>query len=343
MRRNKINLKINKKIVAVAIVIVLAVSLISGIFLYLNYQRGYTGETEAITMAVPPLEQNALLYVAANQGFFGSNGLTVSINNYGSGTIAINALLNGEANIAESAEYPFVNAVFENNSVSIIACNDQFQNDYLVALQSRGIENISDLQGKTIGVDLGTIAEFYLGRFLQLNGMSINDVNLVNIQPAEYVSAIANGTVDALVGWQPYINQIQNQVSGILTWQVQSGQEAFGILICNNGWLSQNAGTVQRFLKALNEAENYILNNPEHAKAIVQNQLNYTSSYLDSVWPLHNFALSLDQSLVTAMQEEAQWIISNQLTNQTQVPNFTNYIYTSVLEAVDPQSVTIIH
>jgi len=75
---------------------------------------------------------------------------------------------------------------------------------------------------------------------------------------------------------------------------------------------------------------------------IVQNQLNYTSSYIDSVWPLHDFSLSLDQSLVIAMQDEAQWMINNQFTNQTQIPNFTNYIYTRGLIAVDPQSVTLV-
>jgi NitT/TauT family transport system substrate-binding protein len=156
------------------------------------------------------------------------------------------------------------------------------------------------------------------------------------------VSVIANGTVDALAAWQPYINQIQNQVGGIVTWPLNSDQPAFGILICNNGWLNQNAGVAERFLKALDEAQDYILNNPEQAKMIVQNQLNYTSSYIDSVWPLHDFSLSLDQSLVIAMQDEAQWMINNQFTNQTQIPNFTNYIYTRGLIAVDPQSVTLV-
>ncbi len=325
-----------------AIAIIVAVSTISGIFLYINYQQGHVGKMDSVTVAVPPLEQNALMYVAANQGFFGNNDLNVTFRNYDSGTTAINSLLSDGANIAESSEYPFVTDAFQNQSISIIACNDEFQNSYIVALESHGIKNVSDLNGKKIGVDLGTIAEFYLGRFLQLNGMNIQDVDLVNVVPSEYVSVIANGTVDALAAWQPYINQIQNQVGGIVTWQLNSAQQAFGILICNNGWLSQNADVAERFLRALDEAQNYILNNPDQAKVIVKNQLNYTSSYIDSVWPLHDFSLSLGQSLVIAMQDEAQWMINNQFTNQTQIPNFTNYIYIRGLIAVDPQSVTLV-
>jgi len=145
--------------------------------------------------------------------------------------------------------------------------------------------------------------------------------------------------------WQQgslYINQIQNQVSGIVTWQLNNAQQAFGILICNNGWLNQHADVAERFLKALDEAQNYILNNPERAKAIAQNQLNYTSSYIDAVWPQHDFSLSLDQSLIIALQDEAQWMVSNHLTNQMQIPNFTNYIYTRGLSEVNPQLVTLV-
>lgn len=335
-------MKINKKILAVAISIIFVVSTISGVLLYLNSQQKQIGKVDEVTVAVPPLEQNALLYVAVNQGFFANNDLDVTMRNYDSGTTAIKSLLSGGANIAESAEYPFVTAAFQNQSISIIACNDEFQNAYIVALNSHGINNISDLKGKRIGVDVGTIAEFYLGRFLQLNGMNIQDVNLVNIVPAQYVSSIANGTVDALAAWQPFINQIQNQVGGIVTWPLNSAQQAFGILICNNGWLSQHADVAERFLKAFDEAQNFILNNPDGAKVIVQNQLNYTSSYIDAVWLKHHFSLSLDQSLAIALQDEAQWMINNQFTNQTQIPNFTNYIYTRGLTAVNPQLVTIV-
>ena len=129
--------------------------------------------------------------------------MNVTLINYDSGTTALNSLLSGEANIAESAEYPFVNATFQNQSISIIACNDEFQNAFIVALKSHEINNVTDLKGKKIGVDVGTIAEFDLGRSLELNGMNIQDVNLVNIVPSEYVTAVANGTVDALAAGQP--------------------------------------------------------------------------------------------------------------------------------------------
>ena len=225
-------LQINKKAITIAILAIFAVSMISVIFLYLDNQNIHSSKIESITVAIPPLEQNALLYIAANQGFFVNNGLNVTIKNYDSGLASINALLNGEASIAESAEFPFVNAICNNNSISVITVNDEFENDYIVGLTSHGIETVSDLKGKTIGVSKGTIAEFYLGRFLELNGVSMTDVNIINVAPKEYLTAVANGTVDALAAWQPYISQIQGEVDRVVTWQIQNGQEAYGVLVC---------------------------------------------------------------------------------------------------------------
>ena len=46
-----------------------------------------------------------------------------------------------------------------------------------------------------------------------------------------------------------------------------------------------------------------------------------------SVWSNYQFSVSLDQSQISAMQDESQWLIQNNLTNATAVPNFLNYMY----------------
>jgi NitT/TauT family transport system substrate-binding protein len=52
--------------------------------------------------------------------------------------------------------------------------------------------------------------------------------------------------------------------------------------------------------------------------------------------------VTLDQSLILAMEDEARWMIANNLTNATEVPDFRNYIYEEGLRAVRPGSVNII-
>jgi NitT/TauT family transport system substrate-binding protein len=250
--------------------------------------------------------------------------------------------LKGEVDIAEAAKFPFVRAVFEKEKIRLIACNDKFENDYIVGRKDRGIKNISDLRGKRIGVALKTINEFYWGRFLELNRINMRNVTLVDLTPAQYVKAIAGGEVDALIAWQPYIYRIQKEVSGVVIWPAQSSQAAYGILVCGSEWVREHTEVVKRFLKSLREAEDYLVRHPDEAKTIVQKRLNYDDSYIASIWPQHQFTLSLDQTLIVAMKDEAQWMINNNLTSEKTIPDFMNYIYIDGLKAVKPEAVSII-
>ena len=60
-----------------------------------------------------------------------------------------------------------------------------------------------------------------------------------------------------------------------------------------------------------------------------------------AVWSRNDFSLSLDQSLVVAMENEARWMIKNRLTFETEVPDFLNYIYVEGLNSIKPGSVDI--
>ncbi len=302
----------------------------------------YSGKVETISIGVPPLEQNALLYIADQQKFFTQNGLNIAIRDYDSGVTAIRGMLKGEADIAEAAEFPFVRALFEKEKIYLLACNDKFENDYIVGRKDRGITKISDLKGKRIGLARKTINEFYLGRFLALNGIPIQDATLIDVRPADSVKALATGDVDAIIAWQPYIWRAQKEIKEVVIWPAQSSQAAFGVLACRGEWLGQHRDTVNRFLKSLHEAEDYLVRHPGEAKGIVRKRLNYDESYIESVWPQHQFALSLDQTLIVAMKDEAQWMINSNLTSEKIIPDFVNYIYLDALKVIRPEAVNII-
>ncbi len=69
--------------------------------------------------------------------------------------------------------------------------------------------------------------------------------------------------------------------------------------------------------------------------------LNDTDAYVQQVWPENQYTLTLDQSLILTMEDQARWMKINGFTSNP-VPNFLNYIYLEGLQAVDPGSVNII-
>jgi hypothetical protein len=108
---------------------------------------------------------------------------------------------------------------------------------------------------------------------------------------------------------------------------------------CRGDWIASHQEQINRLLRSLIQAEEYVIDHPDEAKAIVQKRLNYTDIYMESMWPEHQFSLALDQSLLIAMNDEARWMINNNLTSERTMPNFRDYIYTEGLEEVKPESV----
>jgi NitT/TauT family transport system substrate-binding protein len=316
-----------------------AVGLLAVAFCSPSCQR----KMESINFGAIPSGSAALVYIAQDEGFFSDNGLQVTVKNYPTGVGTTGALLKGEVDIAWAAEFPLVERAFSKEKISIIAALSRFSDQYLFARRDRGIKNSSDLGGKKIGIPRNTIVEFYLARFLKLNGMNIQDVFLVNVVPPESMDAITSGSVDGVVTWEPYSSRIKAQLADkVMAWPVQNFQPGYGVIIAHNDWISEHPEVVKRFLKSLARAEDHLIHHPQASKNIVKKRVNYDDPFMEIFWSENQFSLSLDQSLILAMEDEARWMIRNKLTNEKQIPDFLNYIHEGTLEAVKPGSVNII-
>lgn len=308
-------------------------------------QKDYSGPVESITVAWSPFEPGTLLWVAEDQNIFNQNGLDVTLRKYDTGAGSLDGMLNNEADIAFGVtEFPIVRSVFGKSEVRIIGTAARIEQQYLVGRKDRGIEKVSDLKGKRVGTTFGTIAQFYLGRFLELNGLNMQDVTAVDLKtPAEWENSVADGLVDAIVTAQPYADlAIKHLGSNAIVWPAQSGQQIFGLIVSSKDWIAKNPKQIGRFLKSIAQAEEYAISHPSEAKSIMQKNLGVDASFVESAWSRDQFTISLDQSLVVAMEDEARWMISNNLTTEKQVPFFNDYINENALKAVKPEAVNII-
>jgi ABC-type nitrate/sulfonate/bicarbonate transport system substrate-binding protein len=306
-------------------------------------KSGYTGKLESIAFGDLSVDSSLFIYIAQQQGYFSDNGINLVTKNFDTGPAALDALLKQNVDLAAMGEFPVVGKAFAKEKISVLGSTDKFQSFYLAGRKDRGIQNISDLKGKTVGLVKNALPEFYLGRMLDLHNMSIKDVTVVNVSPAQWVNAITNGDVDAIVVAQSYVSQIQTQLTDkVVIWTAQSGQSAYGLLISRNDWITQHAELVKRLLTALAQAERLLTDHPEQAQSILARRFNYDSTYLAALWPEHQFSLTLDQGLIVAMEDEARWMINNGLTAEKQVPDFRQYVYIDSLKTVKPEAVNII-
>ncbi len=87
-------------------------------------------------------------------------------------------------------------------------------NEALVARNGSGVNTIADLKGKRIGTPFASTAHYSLLAALSQNGLSANDVQLVDLQPQAILAAWDRGDIDAAYTWLPTLDQLRKTRQG---------------------------------------------------------------------------------------------------------------------------------
>lgn len=72
-------------------------------------------------------------------------------------------------------------------------------------------DSVKDLVGKTLNLIELSVSHYTLARALDMNGMSEQDVSLVNTSDADMVSIYGNSDVEGVVTWNPMVGEIRKR------------------------------------------------------------------------------------------------------------------------------------
>jgi NitT/TauT family transport system substrate-binding protein len=305
-------------------------------------QPTYVGPVEHISTGLIG-EYAALVFIAEDQGYFREAGLNVTIKEYPSGPAAVADLLAGKLDTAMGSDFAGVRNSFAGEDLRILATMSKSEAFDMISRRDHGIQTIADLKGKRIGVTRKTVGEFYLGQFLTFNNLGASEVTVVDLTQEKLVEALQNGQVDAAVLFEPNAYQAKSRLGAqAVRWSVQSDQNIYSLLYSTSKLTTQRPQAIERYLRAVVRAERFVAGHDAQARMIIARRLNYDDDYLDYIWPKFNFTVSLDQELLLNMDDEARWVIENQLTASHKPPNYLRLMYLPGLEAVKPEGVTII-
>jgi taurine transport system substrate-binding protein len=90
-------------------------------------------------------------------------------------------------------------------------------NEALVARNGSGVNTIAQLKGKRIGTPFASTAHYSLLAALAQNGLSTNDVQLVDLQPQAILAAWDRGDIDAAYSWLPSLDQLRKSGKDLIT------------------------------------------------------------------------------------------------------------------------------
>jgi sulfonate transport system substrate-binding protein len=218
------------------------------------------------------------LPIALERGFFEKWGLDVTIARpYATGVDALNALQAGESELVQVG-VPMIGAVVR--GMDLVALGNYSGNatklgsDATMALVASGSSGIvkgdlKSLKGKKIAASFGTINHLYVLALLEKGGLTPNDVTLVNTPPPDMTVALLSKGIDAFSAWDPWPIVALKDVPGAV--EIIRGGDVIsyvGFNVALRPWVEKNGATIEKFLAAVSEADQWMRANPKQAAQV---------------------------------------------------------------------------
>lgn len=136
----------------------------------------------------------------------------VAWSDFTSGPPLLQAMSAGSVDVGGVGNSPPVFAAAGGDQIALVsALQSGPRGTALLLPKGSSIHSVADLRGKRIAVAQGSASDYHLLTVLNKAGLSVHDVTLVYLQPAEGLAALTSGHVDAWDIWSPFLEQAEGQ------------------------------------------------------------------------------------------------------------------------------------
>ena len=207
------------------------------------------------------------IIVAQEKGYFADQGLDVEIIAPADPSDPPKLVAAGQAELAISYQPQLHLQVAEGLPLKRVGTLVATPLNCLLVLEDGPIKEIGDLKGAKIGYSVAGVEEALLSAILGKHGLSVDDVELVNVNWSLSPS-LMSGQVDAVLGaYQNFeLNQMEIEgVEGKCFYIEEEGVPTYDELIYVANKDSMDTDKIRRFLRATELATQYIVNHPEES------------------------------------------------------------------------------
>lgn len=302
-------------------------------------------ELETLRIATPAVPSVALHWIADDQGFWQLEGLVVETTPTVTGKAALEQVLAKEADLAYTADTPFVISAMLDQPVRLLTTTGTVRNIVtIIGRKDRKISSPQDLSGKRVGIAANTASDYFLWAFLIRNGINPAHVGLVSMSPDKMSEQLLSGAVDAVSIWDPFTQQVLVQLGPRGTQlKAPDAYVLSQLLLAHRDALPAKAPAMTKYLRALLRAERYLAERPERSIELIAGRTGMSVEQLRQDWSYYDFGVRLHQSQLITMESNERWARQKGIYPGTRSTNLLPYIYLDVMKDVAPQNITLIH
>jgi NitT/TauT family transport system substrate-binding protein len=209
------------------------------------------------------------LYLARDMGYFKEGGLDVDLEIIEDASLYMAAVVAGRldgsaSTIDEIMKYRSDEFCFN----AVYALDDSHGGDGV--LVQKDVTSIQDIKGKTVGLNEGSVSQFWFNILLKKAGMTEKDVKVTNMTADDAAAAFMANRIPVAVTWEPHLTLAKKADKGrVLVDSSATPGAIVDVVALSCDYIQNNPKDVQALVNGLYKANEFIKSNPEKAYAIM--------------------------------------------------------------------------
>ncbi len=220
------------------------------------------GAPDTVKIAYVAIMNFAPLYVAIERGYMKEQNIQVEMQKVTSGSDAMAFLANGQLDAGgigiQASTFNAINKGFDLRIVASAALQPRKDGPTVLLVRkdlydSGKIKSVADLKGKKIAIagGGGTTGAYFVAKILKENGLTIKDIEMVNLAAPDMPLAVDKGSVDGALAGPPYSDQILSDKKGVLLVKDMAPGAMTTVFMYSGKFMSTRPDVAKRFMTAL--------------------------------------------------------------------------------------------
>lgn len=197
----------------------------------------------------------------------------VSWSLFESGPALTEALKAGAIDIGQTGEAPPIFAAAAKIPFVIVGTSAPVpKGEAVLVKQAKGYKSFADLRGKTVALNKGSNVNWLLVKLLEANHMTLADINVKYLKPAEGRPAFDNDQIDAWIIWDPYYALAEQPGVQVLADATGLANNREYILVSPEA-VKTKAAQIKTFLSAYQKTTAWGIANPDERAKVLAPEL----------------------------------------------------------------------
>lgn len=289
--------------------------------------------TNSITQFLTVIEEHA--------GIYKENGINLESTEFAMGINAVDSIVSGQVDITHIAEYAGVNRIGNTSDQTDLRLFTRFgsSSEYDLYVNPDKVKEIKDIEGQAVATITGSVYDYWFAKLFEYGQIDSTKVDIQSVTSTQEALALAeSGSIVA--AWAT--SKQQRDLFEAQGWQslITNGEidaECIQVLTATESFLKDNHDTVVKFMKATDEAIQYINENMDEVAGWIDQDLGLDEETFQSSLE-YDFSFGFTDETYEKIQMVNEWCRGNG--NYDAEYDIADFINLDAVKEYVPDSVT---